>query len=144
MAFFQDTSGRRLIQCEFGYTQLSNVCLIITFTMISRITIFSWLYSTTVPESSRGRRNAYDPGPDIPFINADASTTYGDGLKVTYQKAVLDKMGLGETSQKEQIVFIPSSVNGQKGVADSDLMEGILALQPQHGAGCRCSLFTIS
>jgi hypothetical protein len=63
---------------------------------------------------------------------------------VSYQKAVLDKIGFGEISQKGQIVFIPSSVNDQKGVADSDLMEGILALQPQHGAGCKCSLFTIS
>ncbi|EMD66418.1 hypothetical protein COCSADRAFT_353678 [Bipolaris sorokiniana ND90Pr] len=125
------------IQVGSGSFSLSNACVISTLRIVSRITIFSWLYSTTVPESSRGCRNVYDPGPDIiTFLTTKgSSTTYGDGLKVTYQKAVLANVGFGETSQNEQLVFILSSVEGQKGIAESDLMEGILGLQPHYGAG---------
>ncbi|EMD86621.1 hypothetical protein COCHEDRAFT_1160313 [Bipolaris maydis C5] len=116
---------------------LSNACIISHFRVISRITISSWLYSTTVPEASRGCRNVYDPGPDIItyLTTKGSSTTYGDGLKVTYQKAVLANIGLGEVSQNEQLVFMVSFVEGQKGIAESDLMEGILGLQPQYGSG---------
>jgi hypothetical protein len=39
---------------------------------------------------------------------------------------------LGETSQGGQAVFAASSVKGQKGIANSNLMERILSLQPRY------------
>ncbi|EUC40373.1 hypothetical protein COCMIDRAFT_41272 [Bipolaris oryzae ATCC 44560] len=77
------------------------------------------LYSVTVLESIRGCRNVYDLGLDrTAFLTTKGSlTTYGDGLK------------------NKQLVFIISSVEGQKGIAESDLIEGILGLQPHYGAG---------
>jgi hypothetical protein len=110
--------------------------------MVFRLMMPRWLYSTLIPESDRHGRNIYDPKANVPFYNLKNGMRFADGLEVSIDGVYFDDLRLGETTQRDQMVFRASSIvipNGN--IAQSVLMEGILALKPRHDATCKCPRF---
>lgn len=94
----------------------------------------TWLYSSLIPERNRRGHNTYDPEANVPFCDHRSGVRYGDGMDVSTDGIYLDRLGLGKTTQRDQMIFRASSVVAPKGIGQSILLDGILALKPRHDA----------
>ena len=90
-----------------------------------------------IPLLHRGDRNIYEPGSTVLIGELKGcSTNYGDGLEVRFDRAYLDQIVCGDSTQKDHLILGTSSIRGRTGISQSQLMEGILALQPRE-ADCK-------